>query len=193
MRASAPAPRLHYFAAMGSIRALALLIALVVGAGCQATTKARSDLAAAGLESSSPMTIRAEPPEGDALSPASSPPPPQEFVAVARLADIHFDYDAHDIRPADRPILDENAVWLKANPNALLLVEGHTDERGTSEYNLGLGDLRAAAAMSYLIAQGVPAGRMVAISYGKERPVCTDPNEACWAQNRRAHFLAKPR
>jgi peptidoglycan-associated lipoprotein len=179
--------------AMGSIRVLGLLIVLVLGVGCQAMTKAQSNLAASTLESSSPVTTRAEPPDADALSPGSLPPSPQEFVAVARLADIHFDYDAHDIRPADAPILDENAAWLKANPSALLLIEGHTDERGTSEYNLGLGDLRAAAAMSHLIAQGVPAARMVAISYGKERPVCTDPNEACWAQNRRAHFLAKPR
>jgi len=177
---------------MGSIRVLALLIVLVLGVGCQATRKAQSD-PAASTESSSPVTSRAEPPEADALSPGSSPPPPREFVAVARLADIHFDYDDHDVRPADTPILDENAAWLKANPNVLLLIEGHADERGTSEYNLGLGDLRAAAAMSYLVAQGVPAARMVAISYGKERPVCTDHTEACWAQNRRTHFLAKPR
>lgn len=178
---------------MGSIRVLAAVTALVFSAGCQTMTKASPDLAASSLASPSAMTKSAEPPDADALSPASSPPPPQEFVTVARLADIHFDYDAHDIRTADMPILDENAVWLKANPSALLLIEGHTDERGTSEYNLGLGDLRAAAAMSYLLALGVPAARMVAISYGKERPVCTDPNEACWAQNRRAHFLAKPR
>lgn len=177
-------------AMMGSIRVLALLIVLVLGVGCQATRKAQPDLAASTVES---VTTRVEPPEADALSPGSFPPPPQEFVAVARLADIHFDYDAHEIRPADLPILDENAVWLKENPGALLLIEGHTDERGTSEYNLGLGDLRAAAALSYLLARGVPAARMVAISYGKERPVCTDHNEACWAQNRRAHFLAKPR
>jgi peptidoglycan-associated lipoprotein len=171
----------------------AAVTALVFSAGCQAMTKAPPDLATSPLASPSAVMKSAEPPDADALSPASSPPPPQEFVAVARLADIHFDYDAHDIRPADMPILDENAVWLKANPSALLLIEGHADERGTSEYNLGLGDLRAAAAMTYLIARGVPAARMVAISYGKERPVCTDPNEACWAQNRRAHFLAKPR
>lgn len=178
---------------MGSIRVLALLSVLVLGAGCQTMTKAQSDRAASSVESSSPVAMRAEPPEADALSPATPPPPPQEFVAVARLADIHFDYDDHDVRPADTPILDENAAWLKANPNVLLLIEGHADERGTSEYNLGLGDLRAAAAMSYLLAQGVPAGRMVAISYGKERPICADHVEACWAQNRRAHFLIKPR
>ncbi len=179
--------------AMGSTRVLAVVMALVFSAGCQAIKRTPPDLAASPVESSSPVTTRGEPPDADALSPGSSPPPPQEFVPIARLADVHFDYDAHDIRPADLPILDENAVWLKANPSALVLIEGHAEERGTSEYNLGLGDLRAAAAMSYLIARGVPAARMVAISYGKERPVCTDHNEACWAQNRRAHFLAKPR
>ncbi len=121
---------------MGSIRVLALLIALVLGAGCQTISKAHSDRATSTVESPSPVAIRAEPPDADALSPASPPPPPQEFVAVARLADIHFDYDDHDVRPADTPIADENAAWLKANPNFLLLIDGHADERGTSEYNL---------------------------------------------------------
>jgi peptidoglycan-associated lipoprotein len=184
---------LQRIGAMNCIRALALLGALISSTGCQVATKAQPSLATSTLESPSPSNIGTQPPDADALSPAPSPPPPQEFVAVARLADIHFDYDAHDIRPEDTRILDENAVWLKENPSALLLIEGHADERGTSEYNLGLGDLRAGAAMSYLLARGVPAARMVAISYGKERPVCTDHNEACWAQNRRAHFLAKPR
>ena len=169
-----------------------MAMALVFGAGCQTMTKAPPDLAASPTASPSAAMKGAEPPDADALSPASSPPPPQEFIAVARLADIHFDYDAHDVRPADTLVLDENAVWLKANPSALLLIEGHTDERGTSEYNLGLGDLRAAAAVRYLVARGVPAARIVAISYGKERPVCTDHDEACWAQNRRALFLGKP-
>jgi peptidoglycan-associated lipoprotein len=73
-----------------------------------------------------------------------------------------------------------------------VLIEGHSDERGTTEYNFGLGDRRAAAAISYLLARGVPASRMVAISYGEERPQCTESTEACWARNRRAHFLVRP-
>lgn len=115
----------------------------------------------------------------------------QEFVPAGRLADIYFAFDAHEIRAEDVRVLDENAAWLRATPNALVLIEGHADERGTSEYNLGLGDLRARAAMTYLMAHGVPAARMVAISYGKERPICTEHEETCWAQNRRAHFLVK--
>src|SRR5690349_23154733 len=100
---------------------------------------------------------------------------------------------AGGVRPEDVSTLDQNAAWLKANPGTLLLIEGHTDERGTSEYNLGLGDLRASAAKRYMMDQGVASARMVAISYGKERPLCTEHTESCWARNRRAHFLAKPR
>jgi peptidoglycan-associated lipoprotein len=80
---------------------------------------------------------------------------------------------------------------MKANPTYLILIEGHTDERGTTAYNLVLGERRASAAMRHLIAQGVPASRITIVSYGEERPVCSDRYEACWARNRRAHFLVK--
>ncbi|MDP2701178.1 MAG: OmpA family protein, partial [Candidatus Rokubacteria bacterium] len=77
--------------------------------------------------------------------------------------------------------------------NNLVLIEGHADERGTNEYNLALGEKRAKAAMNYLVAQGVQASRITIISYGKERPVCTEKTEACWAKNRRDNFLTKAR
>ncbi|MGH7325620.1 MAG: peptidoglycan-associated lipoprotein Pal [Candidatus Rokuibacteriota bacterium] len=99
----------------------------------------------------------------------------------------------YDIRPADTPVLDENARWMKANPRSVILIEGHADERGTNEYNLALGERRAKAAMNYLVAQGVPANRITVISYGEERPLCTERTEDCWARNRRVHFLVKPR
>ena len=118
-------------------------------------------------------------------------PAPSDFVAVRDLADIHFDFDKYTIRPRDADLLDQNARWLKAHEKDLLLIEGHCDERGTNEYNLALGERRAKAAMNYLVAQGVAARRITIISYGEERPQCTDHNEACWAKNRRAHFLVK--
>ena len=121
-----------------------------------------------------------------------TPPMPQEFKAIEALKDIHFDFDKYDIRPADAKILDENAKWMKVNPNYLILVEGHCDERGTNEYNMALGERRAKAAMNYLVAQGVTAARITTISYGEERPLCTEHNETCWTKNRRAHFLVKP-
>jgi peptidoglycan-associated lipoprotein len=107
------------------------------------------------------------------------------------LNEIHFDFDKYNIRPGDAKILDANAAWLKANASNLVLIEGHCDERGTAEYNLALGERRAKSTMNYLVAQGVQANRITIISYGKERPVCTEHTEACWARNRRANFLTK--
>jgi peptidoglycan-associated lipoprotein len=178
---------------MKTIRPLLPLMILIVLAGCQAA-KVPSDPANATRDREWPTAVVAtiEPPDTAAPSAPGLPPPPEQFVPVPRLADVHFDYDAYTIRPKDSPILDENAAWIRANPTGLVLIEGHGDERGSSDYNLGLGDLRAAAARNYLIAHGIPADRVVAISYGKERPVCTEHSEECWARNRRARFLVKP-
>jgi peptidoglycan-associated lipoprotein len=123
---------------------------------------------------------------------AATRPPVSEFAANPNLKDIYFDFDKYDIRPGDAKILDTNATWLKGN-DQLVLIEGHCDERGTNEYNLALGERRAKATMNYLVSQGVQAGRITIISYGEERPLCTEHNEACWAKNRRAHFLSKAR
>ncbi len=121
----------------------------------------------------------------------ATPPRPSEFAANANLKDIHFDFDKYDIKPEAARILDANATWLKANARNLVLIEGHCDERGTAEYNLALGERRAKSTMNYLVGQGVQANRITVISYGKERPLCTEKTEACWAMNRRAHHLVK--
>ncbi|HEV8306730.1 MAG TPA: peptidoglycan-associated lipoprotein Pal [Methylomirabilota bacterium] len=118
-------------------------------------------------------------------------PSPKEFVETSALRDIHFDFDKYEVRAQDKGVLDENAKWLKSNANALLLVEGHCDERGTNEYNLALGERRAKATRDYLVSLGIDGSRITVISYGEERPLCTERTEACWAQNRRAHFLVK--
>jgi len=102
--------------------------------------------------------------------------------------DIHFDFDRYDIKEGDKPTLKKIADFLIQNPGVSIRIEGHCDERGTNEYNLGLGDRRANAAKSYLMSLGVPSSRLQTISYGEERPLCTESNEACWQQNRRAHF-----
>jgi peptidoglycan-associated lipoprotein len=135
-------------------------------------------------------------PSGAAATPApttTARPAVQDFAAVADLTDVFFDFDKYDIRPNDAKTLDTNANWLKSNPNHLVLIEGHCDERGTNEYNLALGERRAKSTMNYLVSQGVQANRITIISYGEERPQCTEHTEACWAKNRRAHFLVKPR
>lgn len=123
--------------------------------------------------------------------PGAAMPRPAEFAANDSLRDIHFDFDRYDIRPEDTRVLDANVAWLKAHRDDLILIEGHCDERGTTEYNLALGERRAKATMSYLAGQGVQTSRITLISYGKERPVCAEHTEACWARNRRAHFLVK--
>jgi peptidoglycan-associated lipoprotein len=136
----------------------------------------------------------AAPPTAAPQTPGSTArPSPKEFVSVPELKDIHFDFDKYDIRPGDAKVLDSNASWLKSNPDQLLLIEGHCDERGTNEYNLALGERRAKATMNYLVSQGVQANRITIISYGEERPTCTEHNESCWSKNRRSHFLVKPR
>ena len=140
-----------------------------------------------------PVAPAPTPPQPVAPAPAPGPAPAREYTANAALADVHFDFDKAVIRSGDVKILDASAGWLKANREQLLLIEGHCDERGTNEYNLALGERRAKAAMSYLVSRGVEASRITLISYGKERPLCTEKAERCWAQNRRDHFLVKQR
>jgi len=118
---------------------------------------------------------------------------PGDFSPTPNLKTIYFDFDKYNIRPDAAKTLNGDAAWLKANPNNLVLIEGHCDERGTNEYNLVLGEKRAKAAMNYLVGQGVQANRITTISYGKERPVCTEKTEACWAKNRRDSILTKAR
>jgi peptidoglycan-associated lipoprotein len=129
---------------------------------------------------------------GAAGSATTARPLPRDFMANAAIKDINFDFDKYDVRPVDTKILDANAAWLKSNPRSLLLIEGHADERGTPEYNLALGERRAKAAMSYLTALGIQANRISIISYGHEQGLCKEHSEACWARNRRDHFLVKP-
>jgi peptidoglycan-associated lipoprotein len=128
------------------------------------------------------------------------PPTPKEprrtlsDILKSDVKDVFFDYDKSDIREDARAVLTRDADVLKSvlsqYPNAVVIVEGHADERGSAEYNLGLSDRRATAAKEFLVQLGVPADRLKPVSYGKERPQCTESNEGCWQMNRRAHFEA---
>jgi len=113
------------------------------------------------------------------------------FKVADNLGDIHFEFDKYELTADATRTLDTNAEWLKANPKHLVLIEGHCDERGTVAYNLALGERRAKATQNYLSAQGVQAGRISIISYGEEKPQCSEHSEACWAKNRRAHLMVK--
>lgn len=140
-----------------------------------------------------PVAEAPAPPPPPPPPPVEAKPAPREFAPVAELKTIHFDFDRYAIRPGDAKILDASARWLQANASMLVLIEGHCDERGTPEYNLALGERRARAAMTYLVSRGVAADRISIISYGEDRPLCTEKTAACWARNRRDAFLVKPR
>lgn len=139
------------------------------------------------------VTVTAPPP------PPPPPPPKPSRTLLDRvsseLQDAYFDYDKSDIREDARAVLTRDADVLKSIfqefPTGVITMEGHCDERGSAEYNLGLGDRRAAAAKEFLVQLGVSTDRLKTISYGKERPSCTESNEECWQKNRRAHFSAQ--
>ncbi len=127
-----------------------------------------------------------------APAPAEVKPEPAErsTAAAAGLKPIYFDFDRSFIRDDAKDIMKENASWLKANPRVKVRIEGNCDERGTIEYNQALGQRRASAAKKYLTDLGISASRVSLISYGKEKPVCSNATEDCWQQNRRDDLVA---
>lgn len=106
---------------------------------------------------------------------------------------VYFDFDKFDLKPEAREKLAQNADFLKRHSEFIVTIEGHCDERGTHEYNLALGERRASAAKGYLVSLGISGDRLRTISYGKERPVCTESNESCWWRNRRAYMIISGR
>lgn len=151
------------------VKALGLMAALVLVAGCADTTSGDSDTDTGGMM-----------PTGD-ITPGS-----QEDLVVNVGDRVFFDFDRSDLRPDAIETLNSQADWLKTYPSVRTKIEGHADERGTREYNLALGDRRASSAKQYLESMGIGSNRMETISYGKERPAVLGSNEAAWAQNRRA-------
>ncbi len=105
------------------------------------------------------------------------------------VKDVFFDLDKAELRGDARDALTKDAEFLRSYPDVHISIEGHCDERGSTEYNLALGQSRAQAAKNYLISLGISADRMESVSYGKERPFCTEHSEECWQQNRRDHFV----
>jgi len=133
------------------------------------------------------VTVTVPPP------PPPPPPPPKgpsdEELFGQNVKDAYFDFDKSNIRPDAEQTLTADADFLKSKPDIKFTIEGHCDERGSEEYNLGLGDRRATSAKNFLANLGVSADRVTTISYGKDRPVCTEHSEDCWQKNRRAHFV----
>jgi peptidoglycan-associated lipoprotein len=163
----------------------------VAASGSQNVTPSQSttyQLTAKGTggtaQASARITVTEPPPP-----PPPPPSPSEEELFSQNVKDIFFDFDKSNIRADQQQTMQTDAQFLAQHPNIRFTIEGHCDERGSIEYNLGLGDNRANSAKQALVAGGVGADRIHTISYGKERPFCTEHNEECWQQNRRAHFV----
>ena len=169
-----------------------LMAALALAAGCKKKAPTTAQEARPPVTATSPETQVAPPattaPRRDVEAEVLS----QDIDKMNKagyLTDAFFDYDQSDLREDARTALAADAEWLKRYPTVQVLVEGHCDERGTAAYNLALGDRRSNAAKEYLVSLGVDGSRIRTVSYGKERPFCTESSETCWQQNRRGHLV----
>jgi len=178
---------------LGALSVFLLLFAV----GCGKKEMVKSTDTAPGMtpppvEAQEQISSETLPPEGTQTAMAEA----EAGVAVtmekpSEFSDIHFDFDQSFIREEDKPTLREVADFMKANPSASILIEGHCDERGTAEYNIALGERRAESAKSYLVSLGVKPGDLPTVSFGEEKPLDPGHDEAAWAQNRRAHFVRR--
>lgn len=171
---------------------VALGVCLVAPLGCKkkppATAADRPPVAAAPSGATAVAPPAAPATQGDRTQNVLS----DDLATLNRkgyLKDVYFDYDESTLRDDARTALARDAEWLKKYPSIQILLEGHCDERGTEAYNLALGQRRAGATREYLDELGIGQARVKTVSYGKEKPFCTDDTEACWQENRRAHFL----
>ena len=169
---------------------------------------------AAGCAKKTPVPAPAPPPPVVQEAPPPAPPPAPAPPAVAPepprvptedeifesktlealnqeqpLAHVAYEFDSYALTDAARAALDANAAWLRRWSSTRVTIEGHADSRGTNEYNLALGDRRAASARDYLVSLGIAADRIAAVSKGEEQPFCREETESCWAQNRRGYFV----
>jgi peptidoglycan-associated lipoprotein len=177
---------------------LAIGLTLLLGSG------------ACGKKQPQTAPVPPAPPAADPAPPPPPPPPPaptppaekplteeeafakkslDELNAEQPLKDVFFDYDSADLSEAARTGLQANAGWMKRWTSTKVTVEGHADARGTNEYNLALGERRAAAVRDYLAGLGLSGDRIAIVSKGEEQPVCTEDAEGCWSKNRRGHFI----
>jgi peptidoglycan-associated lipoprotein len=124
----------------------------------------------------------------NAATATAAPSPTDEELFSKNVKDVLFDYDKYVIRPDEVQTVQNNEAFLSQHPSIKVLVEGHCDDRGSEEYNIALGASRAETVKRTLVQEGVPANRIKAVSYGKEKPFCTEDNEQCWQQNRVDHF-----
>jgi len=137
----------------------------------------------ASVQATTRVTVTEPPPP-----PSAAPSTTDEELFAQNVHDVYFNYDKYDLRPADISTAEQDASFLKSHPGMKILIEGHCDDRGSAEYNIALGQNRAETLKKALSNDGVDASRVRIISYGEEKPFCTEENESCWQQNRRDHL-----
>jgi peptidoglycan-associated lipoprotein len=167
-------------------------IGAVQPSGSQSVSPAESTtyhLTAKGSGGTQDATARVTVAEAPPPPPPVSGGPSEEELFSQNVKDVYFDYDKSDIRGDQQSSIQSDVAFLNQHSNINITIEGHCDERGSTEFNLALGDQRASAVKNAITAAGVSASRVKTISYGKEKPFCTETNEACWQQNRRGHFV----
>ena len=190
---------------MSYVRNLSSMIILsgaLAFAGCSSTATPTTEPSAAAT-TPAPADTKKKVDSGKTTESTTKAPPSSSLDALQRgestatpasspLKDVYFDFDRYDLRADSREILKANSAWLKANPAAQVQIEGHCDERGTTEYNVALGSRRAESVKDYLVTLGTSADRLSTISYGEEVPVCREQSEECWQKNRRVRFVVQP-
>ncbi|MFI5279639.1 MAG: peptidoglycan-associated lipoprotein Pal [Gemmatimonadales bacterium] len=189
--AAAPAPAADSSALRAradSLRAAARRDSLAAAARADSLARARADSLALRSDRSRADSVRAQVLRDSAESALRLPSGLDSASDRAIAQPVHFDYDRFDIKPEDQAVLDRKVAVLRANPRLELQVEGHCDERGPDEYNLALGERRAAATKRWLVEHGIADTRLTIISYGEERPADPGHTEEAWAKNRRAEF-----
>ena len=166
----------------GSVALIGLAVVLALAPGCSSRKKVSPE-------------ANVEPPPAESTPPSSSdnqPPPATHDENTGErlsLEDAFFDFDDFNLRSDAKSALETDGKYLQRNADARVVIEGHCDERGSTEYNITLGDERANAVKNALVQAGVNASRITTTSMGKEKPQCTESNEACWQRNRRGHFV----
>jgi peptidoglycan-associated lipoprotein len=176
--------------------AVALLAAMVLAAGCKpkppAAPAPTPDAPRTSPETPTEVTRPERVDTGGDVTEAPWPTDLEEATMRAYreglLGEVYYQFDSSTLSDAARDRLSRNAQFLKDHPEYVVTIEGHCDERGTNEYNLALGERRADSALDFLVSLGIPGSRLRTISYGEERPQCTESSEGCWQQNRRAYF-----
>jgi peptidoglycan-associated lipoprotein len=171
-------------------RFFVLVLGVLLMASCSSETAKKQEASASKSAALSAPSSKSGGPSGpggtgsslDAHREGKAPP-------AGPLKEIRFNFDSYDLTPEARATLQANAAWLKANPSVTVEIEGHCDERGTTEYNLALGSKRARAALDYLVSLGIAATRIKTTSYGEELPLCKESSEHCYETNRRDRFV----